>query len=250
MKFRSSFAVSGIAALAFASAVHAADIPVKAAPVQQASFFSSAYPYQSSGIFFGAYVAGSAGSASANVPGINSASLTTTDAEIGATVGWAWGQKNSQIAYTLEGDFAVTNFNGNQAGLSLTGPLSFEQIFTIWTPTNNIANLLPTSISNLLTVPPFQALPAGVTASNLQSGFGIGAKEKDISSAFQGVAANKTWLVEPALRLAAMEQLSNGSALYAYGEVAIPADGKIFGPVPGLTVTLAPEYTAGVGVRW
>jgi len=238
-----------VAALALGATAQAADLPVKA-PAPASPWFSSAYPYQSSGIFFGVYTAGGGGSVSASVPGVGSASLTTTTAEIGGTVGWAWGQKGSPISYTLEGDFGVTNFNGNQAGFSLQGPLSFEQGFTVWTPFNNIMNLIP-NVPNLFgTVPPFAPLAPGVTASNLQSGLGVFVKEKDISTSFQGVAANKIWRVYPAVRLTAMEQLSNGSALYAYAEAAFPTDGKILGPVPGSTVALGTEYTAGVGVRW
>lgn len=237
------------AALLLGAAAHAADLPVKAPATSP--WFSAAYPYQSSGIFFGVYTAGGGGSVSASVPGVGAASLTTTTAEIGGTVGWAWGQKGSPISYTLEGDFGVTNFNGSQAGLSLQGPLSFEQGFTVWTPFNNIMNLLPNLPTNLFgTVPPFAPLQPGVTASNLQSGIGVFIKEKDISTSFQGVAANKIWRVYPAVRLTAMEQLSNGSALYAYAEAAFPTDGKIIGPVPGSTVTLGTEYSAGVGVRW
>lgn len=227
----------------------AADLLVKA-PVSNNPWFSTSYPYQSSGIFFGGYTEGTGGSVNASIPGINSASLTTTTAAIGATIGYAWGQKNSPIAYTLEGDFGVTNFNGNSQGLSLQGPLSFEQRATIFTPFNNILNMFPTISSLFGTVPPFSQLPAGVVASNLQSGFAIGVKEKDISTAFAGLAADKVWRVEPIIRLVMMEQLSNGTALRAYAEVAFPDKGKIFGPVPGVSATLGTEYTAGVGVVW
>jgi hypothetical protein len=237
-----------VGALAFVGAAHAADLPVKAPPTSP--WFTNAYPYQSSGFFFGAYTEGSGGSVAATVPGVAAASLTTTTAAIGGTVGWAWGQKNSPIAYTIEGDFGVTNFNGNNAGLSLQGPLSFEQRVTIFTPLNNLLNLFPNLPALFGTVPPFQALPAGVTASNLQSGIAAGIKEKDISAAFAGVTANKVWRVEPVIRLVAMEQLSNGSALRAYAEVGFPDKGKIFGPVPGTSAVLGPEYTAGVGVLW
>jgi hypothetical protein len=243
-------ALFAFVALLLGAAAHAADLPITKAPASS-PWFSSAYPYQTSGIFFGAYTAGSGGSVAATVPGVGAASLTTTTAEIGGTVGWAWGQKNSPISYTVEGDFGITNFNGNQAGFSLQGPLSFEQGVTIWTPFTNLQNLLPNWPSNLFgTVPPFAPLAPGVTASNLQSGFGVFVKEKDISTSFQGVASNKIWRIYPALRLTAMEQLSNGSALYAYAEAAFPTDGKILGPVPGSTATLGTEYTAGVGVRW
>jgi hypothetical protein len=225
----------------------AADIATKAPA--SAGLFSATYPYQSSGIFFGIYTAGTGGSVNATVPGVGSSSLTTTTGEIGGTVGYAWGQKGSPIAYTLEGDFGLTNFNGSQAGLSLQGPLSFEQRFTIFMPLSNIMNALP-NLPTIGTVPPFAPLQPGVTASNIQSGLGFGIKEKDISASFQGIGANKIWRVEPVIRLVALEQLSNGTALYAYAEAAIPADGKVFGPVPGVTATLGTEYSAGVGVRW
>lgn len=237
-----------IAIFLLASPAYAADLPVKApAP---SPWFSATYPYQSSGFFFGAYTEGGGGSVAAQVPGVGSASLTTTSASLGATIGWAWGQKNSSIAYTLEGDFGFTNFNGNNAGLSLQGPLTFEQRVTIFAPFNNLINLFP-SLSNLFgTVPPFTPLPVGVSASNLQMGIAAGVKEKDISTAFAGLTADKVWRVEPVIRAVAMEQLSNGSALRAYAEIAFPDKGKIFGPVPGTSAVLGNEYTAGVGVVW
>lgn len=247
MKFRL------LAALAMLAASHAfaADIPVKA-PVTQSPFFSAAYPYQSSGLFFGVYTEGTGGSVSANVPvaGVGPASLTTTTAAVGGTVGWAWGRKDSPIAYTVEADFGVTNFNGNNSGLSLQGPLSFEQRFTIFTPFNNILSALP-NLPNLLgTVPPFPPLQPGLNASNLQMGIGFGIKEKDVSLGFAGLNSGKVWRVMPAIRLVAMEQLSNGTALRAYVETALPDKGKIIGPVPGASATLGPEITAGIGVMW
>lgn len=239
------------AAALLSVAANAADLPVMPTKAPASPWFSSAYPYQTTGIFFGAYTAASGGSVSASVPGVGAASLTTTTAEIGGTVGWAWGQKNSPISYTVEGDFGLTNFNGNQAGFSLQGPLSFEQGVTIWTPFSNLQNLLPNWPSNLFgTVPPFAPLQPGVTASNLQSGFGVFIKEQDISTSFHGVEANKIWRIYPAVRLTAMEQLSNGSALYAYAEAAFPTDGKIIGPVPGAIATLGTQYSTGIGVRW
>lgn len=230
---------------AFATAAVAADLPVKASP-----WFSQAYPYQSSGIFFGVYTEGGGGSVTATVPGVAPASLSTTSAGIGGTVGWAWGQKGTPVSYTVEGDFGVTNFNGNSTGLSLQGPLSFEQRVTIFTPMNNLMNLLPNLPNVLGTLPPFPAIAPGVAASNLQMGFAVGVKEKDISAAFLGVQADKIWRVEPVIRLVAMEQLSNGTALRAYVETAFPDKGKVFGPVPGSSVVLGTEVTAGVGVVW
>src|SRR5882762_1361555 len=134
---RSIFGLAAaIAALAMTPA-SAADMPTKA-PV--GGFFSTSYPYQSSGLFFGLYTDGTGGSVAATVPGVGAASLTTTTAAIGGTIGWAFGQKGSPVSYTIESDFGVTNFNGNNAGLSLQGPLVFEQRFTVFTPFSNLAN--------------------------------------------------------------------------------------------------------------
>jgi hypothetical protein len=231
----------------FAAPAFAADIPIKA---PASPFFSATYPYMSSGLFFGAYTAGTGGSVSATVPGVNSASLTTTTAAIGGTVGYAWGQKGSPVAYTIEADFGVTNFNGNNQGLSLQGPLEFEQRVTVFTPFTTLANLLPNVPNIFGTVPPFPPLQPGVTASNLQIGFAAGIKEKDISASYAGVAADKVFRIEPVLRLVAMEQLSNGTAVRAYVETAFPDKGKVFGPVPGSSAVLGTEVTAGVSVLW
>jgi hypothetical protein len=73
-------------------------------------------------------------------------------------------------------------------------------------------------------------------------------KEKDISTSFAGFSANKVWRIEPVLKLIAMEQLSNGTALRAWVGVALPDKGKIIGPVPGSSTTLGPEVLAGMGV--
>ncbi len=242
-KLRSLAAISAVALLA--PLARAADIPVKASP-----FFSSAYPYQSSGIFFGAYTAGTGGSVAANVPGVGPSSLTTTTAAVGGTVGWAWGQRGSPVAYTIEGDFGVTNFNGNNQGLSLQGPLEAELRFSIFTPWTNLAAMLPNFPNLFGTVPPFPVLQPGVTASNLQMGLGFGPKFKDVSLGFAGETAGKVWRVMPAARVIAMEQLSNGTAVRAYIETAFPDKGKIFGVKPGASAVLGTEVTAGIQVLW
>jgi hypothetical protein len=228
------------------SFARAADIAVKA----PAPIIPTGYPYQSAGLFFGIYTEGAGGSVAATVPGVGSASLATTDAGLGGTIGYAWGSKASLIAYSIEGDFGFTNFNGNNAGLALSGPLSFEQRFVVFTPWANLASYLPNFPNILGTVPPFPALQPGLTSSNLQTGFALGVREKDISTAFAGVQANKVWAVEPVIKLIAMEQLSNGTALRAWAGVALSTDRKIIGATPaGVTsITPGPEALAGFGV--
>lgn len=237
------FAAAMVAAsVSFAAA---ADLSVKAAP--KSFGLTDAYPYQSSGLFFGVFTEGAGGSVSANVPGVGASSLTTTTGAIGGTVGYAWGHKGSAIAYSVEADFAFTNFNGNNTGLALQGPLMFEQRFVVFAPWANLITILP-SVPSLFggTVPPFPGLAPGVTASNLQMGVAVGVREKDISASFAGLNANKVWRVEPVIKLIAMEQLSNGTAVRAWVGVAMPDKGKVFGPA-GASVTLAPEILAGVG---
>lgn len=224
------------------SAAHAAD-NLKSPPANPV-----AYPYQSSGLFFGVYTEGGGGSVSATVPGVGASSLTTTDAGLGVTIGYAFGSKASAVAYSFEADFGFTNFNGNNSGLSLSGPLSFEQRFVVMTPFSNLTAMLPNFPNIFGTVPPFPGLPAGTTASNLQTGFAIGIKEKDISTAFAGLQSGKEWRIEPVIKLIGMEQLSNGTALRVWAGVALPDKGRIFGPVPKSSVVLGPEVLAGVGV--
>lgn len=221
----------------------AADLSVKApVPIPQA------YPYQSSGLFFGLYTEGGGGSVTATAPGVNPASLATTDAGLGATIGYAFGTKGSSFGYTIEADAGFTNFNGNNAGFALSGPLSFEQRFVVWTPFSSIQSLLPNLPNIFGTVPPFPILPAGVTASNMQTGLAFGVKEADRSLAFSGLQANKEWIVEPVVKLMAMEQMSNSTAIRAWAGVAIPTQGHIFGPIPTSTAKMGPEVLAGVGV--
>lgn len=249
MKKFLSYAYMGMTALALlASTIWArgADLTTKAPTA--ATLLSTAYPYQSSGLFFGAYTQAGAGAVdTAQLPGVNANSLTTTSGEIGATIGYAWASKSSQIAYSAEADFGFTNFNGQNAGLALSGPLAFEQRFVAWIPTSILTSLLPNASAFFGTVPPFQPVQPGLTVGNLQSGLALGLRERDISNSFQGVQGNKIWIVEPVVKLLSMEQVSNGVALRAWAGVAIPADGRVFGPVPTGSTKLGPEYLVGVG---
>jgi hypothetical protein len=241
--FKLRYSLAALAAVLLAPAALAADLPVKASNFA----FSSAYPYQSSGLFFGAYTEGAGGSVSATVPGIGAASLTTTTGALGLTAGYAWGSKGSALAYSVEGDFGFTNFNGNNAGLSLQGPMSFEQRFVIFAPWANLAAALPNFPNILGTIPPFPALQAGVTASNLQTGLAFGIKEADRSLGFAGVTSGKVWQIEPVIKLIAMEQLSNGTAVRAWAGVGLPDKGKLIGPVPGTSTVRGPEVLVGFG---
>ena len=213
------------------------------------STWLNGYPYGSSGLYVGLFTEGGGGSVTANIPGIASASLTTTTASIGATVGYAWGSKSSSFAYAIEGSICATNFNGANAGFALAGPLCFEQMGLIWMP----VSLIQTTFS-LLNLPnpfnsiaPFPVNPAGISASNVQAGFGVGAVERDMTLAYLGVGSNKVYSVAPQIEFALMEQLSNGSALQEYLKVRFPSHELLFGATQS-TATPSTEVIAGIKV--
>lgn len=219
--------------------------PAIKAPALQSVF--NGYPYGSSGLFFGVFTEGGGGPVTANVPGIGSASLTSTSGGIGGTIGYAWGAKNSQVAFSLEGDFGFNNFNGNTPGLSMSGPLSFEQRFVAFTPLASLLSLLP-NFPSLGTIAPFPSLQPGLTASNLQMGLFAGVRETDISPNFVGLPANREYRIAPVIGIMAMEQLSNGSAMRAWVKTVFPDKGICAGPVANACENTGQQVLAGVGV--
>lgn len=228
----------------------AADMALKAPPNPLSSLFTTGYPYGSSGLFFGIYGEGGGGSVNGAVAGVGSASLTDTQAGAGGTLGYAWGQKNSPVAFSLEGDVGWTNFNGSTAGLALSGPVHFEQRFVAFTPLSSLLSVIPNPFSSLGTLPPFSALPTGITASNIQVGVMGGIDEDDISPSFPGVAENKEWRAAPMIGLVQMEQLSNGTALRTWVKAEFPDKGVCVGPVNNACAGLNTQIKAGVGVYW
>ena len=238
-----------LAAALFSTGAMAADLPPQITKAPASSWLSG-YPYGSSGMYAGFLTQGGGGSVTANVPGVASASLTTTSAAIGGTVGWGWGRKGSQFAYTLEGSFMATNFNGSNQGFALASPFSMDQVFMIWTPVSTIQSAL-----SLLNIPnPFGAIPPfptapGLTASNVQAGIGGGVLEKDMTLAYLGVGSNKVWEVAPLFEVALMEQLSNGSAIREFIKTDFPTKGILFGAKQS-TATPSTEVMAGVQVLW
>lgn len=219
------------------------------APAAAASFFNP-YPYGSSGFIVGLYTEGGAGAVQGSVAGVNSASLTTTQAGAGLTVGYAWGRAGSPVAYSVEADFGWTNFNGTQAGLSLTGPAAFEQRFVVFTPLASILNLLPVLNTALGTVPPFPAIGNNLTASNLQLGLMAGIDENDISLNFPGVPSNREWQVAPMIGLVAMEQLSNGAAIRSWVKNVFPERGQCVGPIANACGNKGNTVKVGVGIYY
>ena len=238
--------LTGTALAILFSPALAADLPTKAAPVP----FITGYPYGSNGLFAGLTTEAGGGSVVGSVPGVAPASLTTTSASVGGTVGWAWGSKGSMFAYSIQGDFLATNFNGANAGFSVAGPLTMDQTFMVWTPISTIQ-----SAFSLLNIPnPFASIPpfptaAGLTGSNVQAGFGGGVTERDMTLAYLGVGSNKVFSIEPHIKFALMEQLSNGSAVQEFIKVNFPTKGILFGAQQA-TATPSTEVRVGASVLW
>jgi hypothetical protein len=242
------------ALVASMGAASAADLPMAIkAPASPYTF--TGYPFGSSGPYAGVLTEAGAGPVVASVPiaGVNPASLTTTTAGIGANFGYAWGSKGSMFAYAVEGKVIANNFNGANAGFSVSGPLSFEGTGLVWTPVSTIQTALslinlPNPFNNIA---PFPLLPTGVTASNVQAGFGAGFRADDMTVAFLGVGSNKVWSFSPKIEFDLMEQLSNGSAVREYVDLVFQNQSQTFGSA-GIPVTAKPgtKYLAGVAVEF
>ena len=233
--------MSGIAAI---NKAMAADLPVKA-PAPVLGF--TGYPYGSSGPIFGLFTEAGGGPVNASVPGVNSASLTTTTGGIGLMGGYAWGSKTSAFAYSIEVKVSANNFNGTNQGFSVSGPVSFEGTAFVWMPVSIIQSAFSTlNIPNPFTnIAPFPPAPAGLTASNIQAGFGAGFRADDVTIAYLGVGSNKVFDFSPKIEFDLMEQLSNTSAVREYAEVVFQGNGAIFGAMQSKAV-LGPKAMAGV----
>lgn len=246
-----TIAAAGILAAFMATSAFAADIAVKA-PTAPPINWLSGYPYGSSGFYAGILTEAGGGPVVASVPGVNPASLTTTTAGIGGNFGYAWGSKGSTFAYALEGKVTATNFNGANAGFSVSGPIAFEGTGLIWTPVSTIQNAfsllsLPNPFSN---VAPFPLLPSGITASNVQAGFGAGFRAEDVTIAYLGAGSNKVWSFAPKIEFDLMEQLSNGSAVREYVETVFENKGVTFGGRTPTSAAIGTKFLAGVAVEF
>ncbi len=209
--------LAAVAAL-LSTAAGAADLPLKAAP----KWSLGAYPTLN-GVIVGLYTEGGGSSVTASIPGVPPASLTTTTAAIGVTLGYMWTPRNSPVTFSVEGDVCAQNFNGNTAGFSLQGPICLEQRVMAFAPWEKLLAAVPSIPNPFSAISPF-AFQSGVTpVGNAVAGIGFGFYERDISTAFMGVQSGKVWRVEP---------LSNGTALRGGIKIDFPSQGKIFGATP------------------
>lgn len=206
----------------------------KAAP---SAWSLGAYPALN-GVIVGIYTEGGGSSVNASVPGVPSASLTTTTAAIGATVGYMYTPKGGNVSFSFEEDFCAKNFNGSNAGLSLQGPLCFEQRVMAFAPWQNLLAALPNIPNPFSSISAFSFQPGVTPVGNMIAGIGVGAYERDISTAFAGVQANKIWMANPELVFMNVQPLSNGTALRGWIKLDFNNNAKVFGATPaGFTQT-------------
>jgi hypothetical protein len=238
-KLRYSVLAAAAALSLLALPARAADIAVKAP--------ASPFGFSGSGPFFGIYAEGGGGPVTASVPGVASASLTTTTGAIGLTVGYAHRFANGLLG-TVEADACAKNFNGANAGFSAAGPVCLEQRVMLFAPTDAIMNLfsfvnIPNPFNNLTAI----VTPPGSTVKNSMLGIGGGAYWNDMTIAYQGVGANKVWSVNPELVIMKQDLITNTSGSFSllarsFLKVDIQSQTMLFG---------AGQATArnGVGVR-
>ena len=195
--------------LLVATSAFAADMPVKA-PLLNPIY--TGYPYGSSGLFYGIYTEGGGGPVNGSAAGVASARprrRLSSSAGVGATVGYAWGPRAARSPTRSRAMSATPTSTGLVAGFSMGGPLSVEVRGVAFTPLANFTQYLP-NLPSWGTVPPFNALPAGVTASHTQIGLMAGWHWNDVSLDFAGLATGKEFRGAPMVGLVQMEQLSNG----------------------------------------
>jgi hypothetical protein len=231
-----------LAAVLIGAPAFAADLPVKGP-----AYVPLAYP-QVNGLVLELWTGGGAASVQASVPGIPPASLTSSTAGIGAAAGWIWTPSKSPISIDIEADISAQNFNGNNAGFSVQGPLALEQHVRFFTSMANVATIfaaLPSFPNPFSSLSAF-SIPNGFvgTGKNLL-GAGFYVREADVSSAFLGVQTGKVWMANLGMDVMAVQPTTSGGAFRESFEFDFNSTDKLFGAVPkGQT-----SATLGMGGR-
>ena len=216
-------------ALVASPAAIAADLPAKAP-----AYVPLAYP-QVNGLVMELWTGGGAASVQATVPGVSSASLTSSTAGIGAAAGWIWTPSRSAISLDFEADISAQNFNGNNAGFSVQGPIALEQHIRAFTSVANVATIfaaLPSFPNPFSSLSAF-SIPNGFvgTGKNLL-GVGLYVREADVSTAFLGVQTGKVWMANMGADVMAVQPTTSGGAFRESFEFDFNSTDRLFGAVP------------------
>jgi hypothetical protein len=234
-------------------------VPARAGDINAAATKAPAYTLPTyptlNGLILSLYTEGGGSSVTASAPGVPSASLTTTTAAIGVTAGYMFTPKSSPFTYSAEADVCASNYNGNNAGFSVQGPLCFEARFMVWAPWQQIIS----AISAVIPIPnPFSSVSAFPIMTNGVSpvgatlaGLGGGIYGKDISTAFQGVQAGKVFRVDPEIVAMLVQPLSNGGAIREFVKTDFNSQSQIIGSVPkGQTLATLGNIGVRAGVGY
>lgn len=195
--------LAAVAVLLVGGSALAADLPVKAKPLTTPQFSNG---YSGSGWYFGVFADGGAGSANGVVPtGANANGLTEVNGSIGGLIGYNWAPAGSPVTYFGEVKLGYQNLNGNQVGLSFSGPLTGDVVLAVGAPLAQILAFFPNF--NLPALPSF-TLPAGVTATNSHGYVGFDGHFYDAGIDY-GLASHKEWMFQPGVKIGMLTQLSN-----------------------------------------
>lgn len=231
--------IAALAAFLIATPAIAADLPVKAPPVQ-----FTGYPYNGSGFYGGIGAVGEILSADlGSAAGSNS--VYSAGAALDVTVGYQRGLKSTWIA--IEASAQYTNIGGSvtcAAGTpcALGSKWGFEQRGLIGFPIDLIAGLLPNFGSIFPTLP---ALPNGVVTTSSHPYIYAGLREDDISAVY-GVASAQVWKIQPVLGIGLREQWKAGLVVDTSAGCTFANTGLTIGGPLGATATLGRDCRAAV----
>jgi hypothetical protein len=201
---------AALAAFAMVGAARAADLSVKALTLPNLL----AAGYTGSGLYIGGNMGGGGGHANVSASTIGSANLVDLQALIGVTIGYAYTMSPTRwLAAEIDVDMMNLSTSGNGLPLTLSGPMDIEIRGLYGFPIRDFLSMLPVQLTGLgnIQLPPFNALPAGVTATNSHMYVFAGVDFKDVS-ANVGAASDKVWLIAPEVGIGNRVQLSNGMA--------------------------------------
>ncbi|HLH92055.1 MAG TPA: hypothetical protein VKX28_26785 [Xanthobacteraceae bacterium] len=186
-----------------------------------------AAPYSGSGWYLGLEAGGGTGSVNVgNIPGVNSASLTTTQGLIGGIVGYSSDMSNGARYWFAEADLGWNNFNGNTQGFALGGPFTGQLLVGAGAPASQVLNMLPTFG---LTAPTLPQVP-GATQTNPHLYLAAGVDISDVSAAYQQ-ASHTAWQFSPMVALGIEAQLSTGGTIGARLEDVLQTDSVCVGAI-------------------
>jgi opacity protein-like surface antigen len=218
----------------------AADMAVKAAATVPA------YPYSTSGLYWGVTTFASQTAVNVNAPGATAGQATIDGGSIGLLAGWSTPIARGAGFFALESSISAQNINGSTqqtAGvLSIKGPYRVEAIAKVGMPCANITAYFPSLGSVLPTLP---GLPAGYTSAlNCHAYIGGGAAGEDISAQLNmngggTVSSGSEWSTAAVAKLGQIWQLTNGSAVETW--IEYETNGKTFGINGG-----APMFTPSI----